>query len=156
MREQFHDLYDLLGYYQYLKMHMISVPTILPKPDFGKGTQTYRAKQQQSRVEENYAFIGTVERFVTWYYRQQKFLRPVPEDVLLKIFHHRFCKHISTFQSWGQMAIYFRKRIRKGEPLPHRLQSRGNLHDISSEMQTICDKYFIDHGLINPIKRSTE
>lgn len=156
MREQFHDLYDLLGYYQYLKLQMTSMPTILPKPDFGKGTQTYRAKQQQSRVEEHYAFIGTVERFATWYYKNQKYLRPVPEEALLKIFHLRFCKHVSKFQSWGQLAIHFKKRIRKGEPLPKRLQSRGHLHDISSDMEPVCDKYFIDNGLIRCSKEGND
>lgn len=148
MREKFHDIYDLLGYYQYLKLQMTSMPTILPKPDFGTGTQSYRAKQQQSRAEECYAFIGTVERFVTWYHKQQRFLRPVPEDALLKIFHMRFCRHLSYFRSWGQLALHFKKQIKRGEPLPKRLQDRSNLHDIGSEMDNQCERYFIDNGLI--------
>lgn len=150
MREIFEDLGQLFGFYQYLKYKVISMPSILPKQDFGDNTQKFRAKSQQMSVEDHFAFIGDIELFPTnHYYYLQRGYKPAPPDCLLLVFHLKFCPALSRFESYGHLASHFARRIRKRrEPLPKRLMDRSNLQRIANDMSGKAELYFTEKGYI--------
>ena len=145
IRDKFLSSGDILGYYYYLKANVTCMPTIMPKRD--NTSQSNNARVQQSIMEEKFAFIGTIERFARWYYSKQQTRFPIPEDCLLCIFHVQFCRGSGKYQSWGELATYFSKRIRQGDPIPRRLQHRQHLCDLGYEMKISCEKYFEEIGL---------
>jgi hypothetical protein len=145
MRDKFTSARDILGYYYYLKDNVTSMATLMPKQI--SAVQQYNARLQQSMIEDKFAFIGTIERFPRWYYPKQQTRFPIPEDCLMCIFHVQFCRGSSKFQSWGELAAYFSKRIRQGELIPRRLQWRQHLSDLGYEMEKMCEEYFNEIGL---------
>lgn len=149
MRETFHDLGDVLNYYQKIKLHVRSMPTILPKEEFGDKSRVLRSKQQQNIMENNYAFISDVENFIEWFYPRQKGYFKIPKECLFKIFQQKFYnKELSPFQSWGHLALHFTKCIKRGENLPARLRHKRHLLNIGHAMIEKCNEYFMEIGFI--------
>jgi len=148
VRETFTTAGELLNYYMYVKCSVSAMPTLMPKKDFGDKTQKMRAQIQQSSMEEKYAFIGDVENFARWFYHRQTSHFKVPEECLLKIFHQQKCKTISSFNSWGHLALHFKKRIEKGENLPKRLRHKQYINGIGHEMRDVVEEYFSGIGMI--------
>jgi hypothetical protein len=153
LRESFDSLGALLGFYQYLKMNVTSIPSILPKKDFGDNTQKFRAKCQQMSIEEKFSFIGDIELFPTnYYYFIQRGYKHAPPDCLMLIFYLKFCPVLSRFNSYGHLALHFRKRFFKKEMLPKRLIYKQHLQDIAQGMNKEILPYFVKNGyLISPI-----
>lgn len=151
MRETFNNIWHLMGYYEYLKFHVASIPTILPKPDFGEGEHHCRARMQQSTMEDMFIFIGDVEMFVKWFYKngQQSQYIIIPEECLMKIFTTKFCRHMKQFKSWAHLARHFHDRIAaKKEKLPRRLRYREHLCDIGRIMENSSEQYFRKRAFI--------
>lgn len=148
MRETFEDVWSLMRGYESVRSSMTAMPTLAPKRDYEQISRKSAGKIIQSKMESNLAFIADVELFVKWFYMQQKGYVPVPEDCLMDIFHNKFCKGISKFNSYGHLALHYRNRIRRGEKLPRRLTYRENISDIAKSMQDKIEDYYVGKGLI--------
>lgn len=150
MRDTFDSIGHLLSKYRYVKLSLESMKTLLPEKE-----DTFKDKFDpiavQSRKEEAFCFVGDVENFVQEYYRIQGGNFRVPLDCLNAIFLLRFCPDTSKFQSYGHLALHFKKRIKKGEKLPRRLKHKPNLHDIARDMSNKIEQYFLDKGYISLI-----
>lgn len=148
MREIFEDVHSLIMYYQFIKASVTSISSILPTQDFGDKSQAYRAQIQRSTMEEKFTFIVDVESFTGWYGRQQRYYVTIPQKPLLDIFQFAFCKGIARYQSWGQMAMSFGNRIKKGEPMPRRFRHRQHLRVIAEGMRDAVSEYYINRGMV--------
>jgi len=143
LREQFYSLGDLFGYYRFLKYKMCGCSSIFPdKQRLQDYTRKFNPIFQQSTKEEIFSFIGDVENFVKYFYKQQNYYAPVPVNCLFLIFLQKFTPDLSKYQSYGHLSLHFMKRIRRGENLPRRLKYRQNLSYIGDEMKEKAEMYF--------------
>lgn len=147
MKEKFSDVWELLGYYQYIKMSMRSCPTILPKK-YSSFHDKFNAVFAQSATEEKYCFIADVEKFVDHWHKKQGGYLPLPKDCAYKIFVSTFCPALPEHRTFGELRLEFKKRIRNGEPLPRRLKYVSNLSSISREMREMAQEYYAGIGLL--------
>ena len=147
MRESFDNVNDLFGFYEYIKLHLRGIRTFQPGHSFTVKS-AHNILISQSIREEKLCFIGDVEKFVDQYYKIQPEWVPVPLDCLRTIFTFRFCHTLSAFRSLGHLALYFYKRIRKGERLPLRLKYKAHIGDIIDDMKEKAETYFIAKGYL--------
>lgn len=149
MREQFSTLNDIFGYYRFLKLKLGSCPSNFPDSDLLRcEIKKYDPVFQRSAKEDCLAFIGDVENFIKYFYKEQNNYFPIPLNCLYLIFLQKFCSDISKFKSYGHLAQYFYKQIKRGVNLPRRLKYRQHLHDIGDEMWDKAEKYFKEKGYL--------
>ena len=117
MRETFASLGQLLGYYEYLKYNVTSIPALMPKQDFEKGHKN-AAKLAQSSKEEKFALISDVENFPRHYCTNQRNYIKIPQPCFIEIFNCGYFRslypEILRYKSWGRLALFFRKEIMMG------------------------------------------
>lgn len=167
MREKFHSLGDLMGYYQWLKFNVDGCTTILPKQN-SNFKDKHSALVSQSTKEDKLCFIGDVELFIHAYNVQQRGYFPIPLDCLKDIFLFTFANDIwlatafpnkvkeriewtefrNKFCTLGQLAKRFKTRIANKEKIPRRLAYREYLCDVCSDMRKKAEIYFVALGLI--------
>ena len=147
MRESFDNVNDLFGFYEYIKLHLRGIRTFQPGHSFTVKS-AHNILISQSIREEKLCFIGDVEKFVDQYYKIQPEWVPVPLDCLRTIFTFRFCHTLSAFRSLGHLALYFYKRIKRGERLPLRLKYKAHIADIIDDMKEKAETYFIAKGYL--------
>lgn len=151
MRETFENLGQLMGMYYLIKLKLEGKASILPKKDFEERTRVLGARISQSAMEDKYCFIGDIEKYVEHYYEKHSINFKIPPDILLNIFHLRFCKEAARYGSYGRLAIEVTKLRKRCEPIPERLQYRNKLHDEGRKMQDGMEDYFVRKGFIIPI-----
>ena len=68
MRTVFKSLGDIMGYYQYIKFSLETIPAMLPErnKDF---SYKPNARLSQMKKEEKLCFVGDIESFIKHYYR---------------------------------------------------------------------------------------
>lgn len=147
MRESFDNVNGLFDYYEYIKLHLRGIRTFQPGQSFTVKSAHNILISQSSR-EEKLCFIGDVEKFVDQYHKMQPGYVPVPLDCLRTIFTFRFCYTLSEFRSLGDLALYFYKRIKRGESLPLRLKYKLYIADIIDDMKEKAEPYFIAKGYL--------
>jgi hypothetical protein len=155
MRETFASLGQLLGYYEYLKYNVTSIPALMPRQDFEKGHKN-AAKLAQSSKEEKFALISDVENFPRYYFMNQRNYIKIPQPCFMEIFNCGYFRNlypeILRYKSWGRLARFFDKEIMRNRNLPRKLKYASNLCAISKDMGKQCEVYFIEKGLIVPIE----
>ena len=154
MRDTFDSLGHLLSKYRYIKLSLENMKTLLPTKE-GTFKDKFDPFATQSQKEEAFCFVGDVESFVKEYCKKQGGTFQIPLDCLNPIFILRFCPIVSKF-TYGELAIHFNNRIKRGENLPKRLKHKPNLHDIAKDMSKKIEQYFLDKGYISPVIVDTD
>jgi hypothetical protein len=147
MRETFHSLNDLAGYYRFIKSQLTGSATLLPKKDFDHSNHRDPMRAQSHR-EDLLAFVCDVERYVKWFEKKQNGYVNITQEFLLPIFLLRFCPEACRYHGYRHMANCIRTRIEHGESIPKRLQFHYKLKEIADSMYDLAEDYFIEKNMI--------
>jgi hypothetical protein len=150
VRETFYNLHEMMAYYQYVKVSLLSYPSIMPKKEDDQIGPKEKAKINQLSQEAKMAFIGDVLLFVKKYYQSQNGYTTIPLDCLESIFYCKFCSHLTPHNTYGKLAIYFKRlKHREKRAIPRRLFFPPHLCDIAKDMGDKAEEYYQNVGYIS-------